>query len=394
MQLKERDEKCIGRGGDATDIEVVKTQGSHIIAKSGKQYIDFLTGWCVGNIGWHNPYVRDRLKNFDGPEYVNPGFLYEPWVQLAELLAKITPGELAVSYRATGGTEAVEIALQAAMSHTKKTHFISIDNAYHGHSIGAMSIGENMFQAHYTNLLPHCHRLKTPLDDYAVLALEKLLKNNPVAAFIMEPIICNLGVEIPTQSFMKNAAELCKKYGALFIMDEVACGFYRTGKLFASEHFDIQPDILCMAKGITGGYGALGATIMTKEVAQSMDFDFSFYSTFGWHPIATEAALANLHFMLENKDNIEKNIHAMHDYFVTRLSAMQFKSPAKIYAIGLAIGITFDDARYARKVVVAAREAGVIVSTASRGSVVFFPAITIDKDTAKAGLDIIESILN
>lgn len=124
MNLIDRDKKFLARDCPAHPIDVVKTQGSFIVDRSGKKYIDFLTGWCVGNMGWRNADIRKRLQEFNDPEYVNPGFLYQPWVELAELLAKITPGNLQVCFRATGGTEAVEIALQAAMAHTKRDHLL------------------------------------------------------------------------------------------------------------------------------------------------------------------------------------------------------------------------------------------------------------------------------
>lgn len=394
MNLINKDKKYLARDYPAIPIDVVKTEGSFIFDRAGKKYIDFVMGWCVGNSGWGNPEIRNHLKNFTGPEYVNPGFLYEPWVTLAELLAKITPKNLQVSFRATGGTEAVEIALQAAMSHTKRAAFIFIEGAYHGHSLGAMSVGDNYFRQHYSNLLSHCYALKPPLDDQAIAQLENLLKNNEIAALIMEPIICNLGVVIPTENFMQRANQLCKHYGALLIMDEVATGFGRTGKLFASDYFDIEPDILCMAKGMTGGYGALGATITTEAVAKSMRFDFSFYSTFGWHPFATEAAIANIHFILNNKTTLEKNTNFLSDYFVARLQAMPFQSPFSIRAKGLAIAIEFEKLDYAGKIASAARENGVLLSTLNNNMITFFPALTLDFETAKVGLDKISETIS
>lgn len=392
MNLINQDKKYLARDSAVDAIEVVKTEGPFIFDKSGKKYIDFITGWCVGNVGWGNSAIRQRIKNFTGPEYVNPGFLYQPWVELAELLSDITPTKLQVCFRATGGTEAVEIALQAAMAHTKRSEFISIEGAYHGHSIAALSVGASQFRKWYSNLLPHCHKLKAPLDNNAIPQLELILKDEKIAALIMEPIICNLGVVIPSNEFMKQADILCKKYGTLLIMDEVATGFGRTGKLFASEHFDIEPDILCMGKGLTGGYGALGATITTEAVAKSMEFDFSFYSTFGWHPIATEAAIANIQYILKNQKIIEKNTDEMSDYFITRLKAMDFPCSFSIRAKGLAIAIQFERADCAEKIVLSAKEKGVLLSTLGNKIITLFPALTIDHETAKQGLDIIESV--
>ena len=392
MKVKEKDKKFLARDLPAEDLEIVKSDGNFLFDSKGNKYIDFLMGWCVGNIGWGNKEIKKRISQYKGPDYVNPAYLYKPWAELAELLAEITPGKLQKSFRATGGTEAVEIALQVAMSHTKRHKFISIEGSYHGHSIGAMSVGSSDFRSRYKNLLPGCHKIKPPLDNKAADKLEELLKQSDIAALIMEPIICNLGVEIPTKEFMSRAQALCKKYGALLIMDEVAIGFGRTGKLFASEHFEIEPDIMCLAKGITGGYGSLGTTIATEEVAKSMEYEFSFYSTYGWHPLSTEVAITNIKYLVKNKECLEKNTNEMSKYFVERLSQMKFKYPVKIRAKGLAIGVEFEHAGYAQKITAKAQKNGLLFSPLNNKMFTIFPALNIDKNVAKKGLDILEGL--
>ena len=279
------------------------------------------------------------------------------------------------------------------MCATKRSQFVSLEGAYHGHSIAAMSVGSSNYRKHFSNLLPNCHKLQAPLDTNAADQLEIILKNNEIAALIMEPIVCNLGVEIPTQTFMQRADNLCKQYGALLIMDEVMTGFMRTGKMFASEHFDIAPDIICMAKGITGGYGALGATIVTDKIAKSLHKHFGFYSTFGWHPIAVEAATANIAYILAHQAALEKNIAELSTYFVERLTAMPFQCGFKIRAKGLAMALVFDDPLYAEKIVSEARKNGVILSTIDAGVIALFPALTLDKAIAQQGLDRIANAL-
>ncbi|TAK96978.1 aspartate aminotransferase family protein [Patescibacteria group bacterium] len=390
MNTAHKDKRYVGRDLPAMLLNITGSEGNYLIAADGKRYLDFMMGWCVGNIGWGNKEVKKRLRNYKGPDYVNPGYLYAPWAELAELLSKITPGKLSKSFRATGGTEAVEIALQAAMSHTKRHKFISIEGSYHGHSIGAMSVGASYFRDWYKNLLFHCHKIKPPLDAEAAAKVEKLLAKGDIAALIMEPVICNLGVLIPEKEFMRRVQQACKKYGTLLVMDEVATGFGRTGKLFASEYYKLQPDIMCLAKGITGGYGGLGATIMTEKVAKSMEFDFSFYSTFGWHPLAVEAATANIKFLLKNKNKILRNTLRMEKYFVDRLKKMHFRYPAEIRIKGLAIGVEFKDPNYAAEITEKCMHSGLLFSTLGSNTFTLFPTLTIDKKTAKAGLDILE----
>src|SRR5260221_13304397 len=169
MAIYDDDIKYIGRDISPDHLEVVKTEGDYIFDKEGNKFLDFEMGWCIGNIGWSREEVTKAIKNFTNvPNYVIPGipgYMYEPWVELAKILSDITPGNLTKCFRATGGTEAVEIALQAAMSHTKRTKFISIEGAYHGHSIGALSVGSSYWRERYPNLLEGCYKINPPLNE-------------------------------------------------------------------------------------------------------------------------------------------------------------------------------------------------------------------------------------
>ncbi len=395
MNTRQKDKRYLGRDADPRNLEVAHAQGNYIVDPKRRKYIDFYMGWCVGNVGWGIKEILNEIKRFNGPDYVSPTYLYKPWAEFAELLAKITPGKLNKSFRATGGTEAVEIALQAAMAHTKRHKFVSIEGSYHGHSIGAMSVGMSDFRKWYKNLLPNCYKIKSPLNKASALKVEKILSKRDVAAFIAEPIICNLAVEIPTKEFFDIIKKACKKYGTLFIADEVASGFGRTGKMFASEHNNIQPDIMCLAKGLTGGFGALGATIMTDEVAKSMEFSFSFYSTFGWHPLNVHAAIANMKYLIKHKSEFLRNSNILSKYFKQRLERMNFKFPAEIRIQGLAIGIQFpqNSKGYSDSIIKKALRKGLLIAEASANNIVIFPAINISPRVAKQGLDILESCL-
>lgn len=391
MTTKTKDSKYIARDMAATPIEVTGTDGNYLYSSDGKKYIDFVMGWCVGNIGWSNKKIIEKICKFKGPHYVTPDMLYKPWADLAEKLVSLTPKKLTKCFRATGGTEAVEIAMQAAMSHTKRTKFISIKDSYHGHSIGAMSIGNDDFRKWYTNLLPNCHKISPPLDKDTARQVVDLLKKGDVAAYISEPIICNLGVEIPTQEYYDIVYKACKKYKTLFIMDEVATGFGRTGKLFAYQHYGLEPDIMCFAKGISGGYGSLGATITTDEVAKSMAFEFSFYSTYGWHPLSVEATLANLDYWQKNKTKLLQNVNTISAVFEKKLQAISFPVKTKISIKGLAIGLKFDKKGYSYTLSDNCLKNGLIVSPFDDYTVVMFPSLNIDDKTAQIGLKILEN---
>ena len=390
MNVIKEDKEYLARDVPALPLEITNAKDSYLFSKN-KKYIDFLMGWCVGNIGWNNKKINSKLKKFNGPNYVSPHYLYKSWSKLAKTLAEITPRKLKKSFRATGGTEAVEIALQSAMSFTKRNQFISVEGSYHGHSIGAMSVGSSDFRTRYNNLLSNCHKVKLPLDADAGRRVEKILKTEKIAAFISEPIICNLGVVIPDKEFFEIVSDACKKYGTVFIMDEVATGFGRTGKLFASEHYSLKPDIITLGKGLTGGYGGLGATVVTNEIAKSMEWDFSVYSTFGWMPLSVEGAIENINYILKNK--LWKKSQVMGKYFEERLAKMKFKYPSEIRTKGLAIGLEFKKGDYALDIMDRAMKKGLLFSNLGSTILTLFPALNIDKKTAKRGLDIFSKSL-
>lgn len=388
MDMSERDRRYVARAEPPDGVQVARSEDSFVFDHHGKKYIDFTAGWCVGNLGWANDEIREAVRAFDGPAYVHPDHLYRPWAELAEALAEITPGELTKSYRATGGSEAVEIALQVAMAATGRAGFVCLKDCYHGNTLGGQSLAGD--RETYPNLLGHCHHVEPPLDDRAAERVERLLKGGQVAAFIMEPVVCNLGVVIPSKEFMTRVRGACREHGTLFVMDEVATGFGRTGRVFACEHFDVDPDVLCLAKAITGGYAPMGATVVTDEVAKAAGVGF--YSTYGWHPLSVAAALANLKYWGKHTDRILTNVADQEDYFRTRLSQMKFAEPGSVRVIGLAIGVEFgQDSDYAAKLGDRCRETGLLVSAEEDNLLTLFPALTIDREVARQGLDILEA---
>jgi len=314
-------------------IEVVGADGHYLKLKGGKKVLDFVMGWNVGNVGWNNKYVDKRMKRFKGPCYVLPQFVYKPWTELAKKLAEITPGNLKKSFRATGGTEAVEIALQMARIHTHRKKFLSFETSCHGHSIGCMSVGGSSFKEQFSPLLFGCDKITPGNWELEAKRAKKMLSTGQYAAFISEPIICNYKCTVPPKFFFEEIKDACRDSGTLLIMDEVATGFGRTGKMFGCEHYKIKPDIMTMAKGITSGHAGLGATIATKKVAKAMEFEFSTYSTFGWMPLAVEAALANIEYI--EKKNLVKNAEKMGNYFFEKLEDLPVPSQGKGLAIAL-----------------------------------------------------------
>ncbi len=392
MKTLEVDQKYIGRDTEPDEIEIGNQTGSYVYTTRKKKYVDFVMGWCVGNFGWNNEYIKKRVQNFSGPDYVTPHQLYKPWVEYARKLEGMAPRKLKKSFRSTGGTESVEIALQAAMSFTERQKFISLEDAYHGDSIGARSIGSPEYGKWFKNPFS-AYRIKPPLNEKAAERMAQRLKKRDIAALIMEPVICNRGAMVPAQEFFDIVQEACVRYGTVLIIDEVATGFGRTGKLFACEHFHLQPDVLCLGKAITGGFAPMGAVLMSEKVSQAMQYESSYYSTYGWHPRSVEAALATLSYYAENQDFLETNTKEMGHYIVDQMSRMNFKEEPRFSYLGLAIGVNFEDEDYGQHIVENAKDNGLLLSEGEQGFTMF-PALNIDRATVDEGLEILRRSLN
>lgn len=387
MKIETIDKKYLARASEPEKFEVKRQSGNYIYSPKGKKYVDLTMGWCVGNFGWNNREIKTRVQNFDGPDYVSPQHLYKPWAELAHRLEKIAPGKLKKSFRSTGGTESVELALQAAIRFTERSKIVSLKDAYHGNSLAALGVGGPDLGDWYRNPFS-AYRIKAPLNERSAERVEKRLKKKDVAAVIMEPIICNRGVMIPDENFMTHLQSSCKQHGTLLIIDEVATGFWRTGKLFGTEHFDIEPDLLCLGKAITGGFAPMGAMLATNEVAEALSKEDSYYSTYGWHPRSVEAALATLDYIERNEEFLRTNIREMGNELAEQLSTLKFESQPTIRLKGLAIGVGFEDDGYGEKIVDRCKSKGLLISNGENGFSLF-PALNIDRKTINEAIDIL-----
>jgi adenosylmethionine-8-amino-7-oxononanoate aminotransferase len=376
----------LAREGDAEGVAIVRSQDGYLIGPRGKRFIDFTSGWCVGNFGWADRSIRAALRNFKGPTYVYPSYRYDAWDELAALLGDLAPGNLTHCFRATGGSEAVDLALQTAMVHTGRRKFISLEDSYHGNTIGGLSVGSGDRRT-LPNLLNNCYRIKPPLTRRSADRVETLLKRRDVAPLIMEPISINLGVLIPEKGFIERVDKLCRRYGTLFIADEVATGFGRTGKLFAIEHYNLQPDIMCLAKAITGGHSPMGAMLTTAAVGRSMEEKGSFYSTYGWHPLSVAAALATLRPLRERRESFLEYVNSLSRLFASHLASIAFRTTPKIRVKGMAIALEFDSEPEASRIVERAAKKGLLL-TAEGATVLLLPPLTLTKNVAEKGLSI------
>jgi adenosylmethionine-8-amino-7-oxononanoate aminotransferase len=386
------EKKYLAWSNEPENIVLTDSAGSILKDTEGKEYIDFIMGWCVGNFGWGNSDILAAIKEFSGPAYIYPSFQYKGWAELSELLADMAPGNLTKCFRATGGTDTIETALKIAMIYTGRKQFVSVDECYHGNSIGALSIGSSYNSDVYSNLLPGCMKITRPLDKSAIREVEKRLEEENVAAFIMEPVLTHPGIHIPSAEFVRAVRDLCDKYGTLLVFDEVGVGFGRTGKTFACEHFNVQPDVLCLAKALSGGYAAIGTAITTEEIANAVQDEIHSYPTYGWHPLSTQVALTSLKHFAAYREELFRNVENLSALFDLRFQKMKFIEPVKVNMIGMAIGVDVGSPTYAKKIAARCLEKGLLIEY-NESNLMMFPALNMSLEVANKGLDILEQCI-
>ena len=264
-------------------------------------------GGDYGAVEWHrNPVVVSAVQNQLAKQPLHSQELLDPLrAMLAKTLAALTPGKLKYSFFCNSGTESVEAALKLAKAYQSprgKFTFIATSGAFHGKSLGALSAtAKSTFRKPFMPLLPGFRHVPFGNIEAMRTALNECKKTgDDVAAVILEPIQGEGGVILPPPGYLTAVRKLCDEFGALMILDEVQTGMGRTGKMFACEHENVQPDILCLAKALGGGVMPIGATIATEEVFSVLfDNPFLHTTTFGGNPLACAAALATINVLLE-----------------------------------------------------------------------------------------------
>jgi ornithine--oxo-acid transaminase len=273
-----------------------RAQGAYLWDDEGNRFLDLLGGFGMFNVGRNNPRVRDALVEtleLDLPGSVQLGASPLPPL-LAEELLRRTPPRLGRVLFTSTGTEAVEAALKLGRAATRRKRVLSAEHGFHGLTLGSLSANGNAeFSDRFGPLLPGFG--KVPFGDLE--ALESELRREDVALFLVEPVQ-GKGVNLPPAGYLEGAQELCRRYGTLFCVDEVQTGFGRTGKLFAFEHWGLEPDLVPVSKSLSGGYVPVGALLMSKwvheRVFDSMENAFSHGSTFAPNELAMAAGLATL----------------------------------------------------------------------------------------------------
>jgi ornithine--oxo-acid transaminase len=271
--------------------------GAHLIDADGNRFLDMLGGFGLYNVGRSNPRVREALV--EGLELQLPGRVAlgvtHPAGLLAEELLRRAPRSLARVLFTSSGTESNEAAIKLGRAATGRSRVVSVVNGFHGLTLGALSAnGADAFTARFQPLLPGFSRV--PFNDLD--ALEAELRGEDVALFVTEPIVGH-GVVLPEPGYLEGAQALCRRYGTLFCVDEVATGFGRTGRMFACEHWGLEPDVMTLSKAMSGGYVPVGACLMSRKVYEavfdSMEHALSHGSTFAPNDLGVIAGLATLH---------------------------------------------------------------------------------------------------
>ncbi|MGD1876653.1 MAG: aspartate aminotransferase family protein [Kiloniellaceae bacterium] len=324
------------------DVNFARGEGPHLYDIAGRRYLDLLSGFGVFALGRNHPAIAAALRQVLDAQL--PGLVQLDVSLLAGVLAEKLlarmPGLERVFF-CNSGTEAVEAAIKFARMATGKPRIVYCDYAYHGLSYGALSLnGTEVFRKGFGPLLPEC--VKVPFNDLP--ALEAALKAGQVAAFIVEPIQ-GKGVYMPDDTYLAEAARLCKRHGALFIADEIQTGLGRTGRFLACEHYGVEPDMVLLAKALSGGYIPVGAVAMKNwifaKLFDRMDRALVHGSTFGKNDMAMAAGIATLEVMDEEK-LIEK-ADATGTALIAELRALAEKHELlkTVRGKGLMIGLEF-----------------------------------------------------
>ncbi|MDR1725326.1 MAG: aminotransferase class III-fold pyridoxal phosphate-dependent enzyme [Bacteroidales bacterium] len=355
-------------------IDVEKAEGIYVWDTSKKEYIDMLAGICVGNIGHRNKAVIDAIKE-QMDKYMHVmvygEFVQSPQYKYAKKLIDLLPKGLDQMFIVNSGSEAIEGAIKAAKLYTKRGEIISFRNSYHGSTTAAISmISDERFRKPFFPLLPDCKYIDFNNED----DLSKITEHT--ACVVSEIFPVGTGVTIPQNDFIQKLRSRCNKTGTMLILDEIQTGFGRTGKLFAFEHYEIVPDLLCIAKSMGGGM-PIGAFIGSDVVMNSLNNHHPLIghaTTFGGHPLSCAAALAVLNVLLS--ENIIEEVEAKGEYLRSNLKHPNIN---KVEGAGLFNSLYLKKPELWKEALVSCFEEGIITGTHlfNSGALSLKPPLTI-----------------
>jgi len=387
---------------EAKDFASLEWEGRGSIMRDllGREYIDCLGGYGIYNTGMCHPTVVEAVRAQVMRMPLSSQELLDPLRgALAELLGELAPGDLQECFFINNGTDAVEGALKLARVHTKRVGFISAVNGFHGKSMGSLSVmGKHTYRRPFEPLLPEIHFV--PFGDSKALEDEfnKLAAvGDDAAALILEPVQGEAGAIVPPPDYLPAARRLCTKYGTLLILDEVQTGFGRTGKIFACEHWNVVPDIMCLGKSIGGGVMPLSAFMGNSEIWKALEENpFIHSSTFGGNPLACAAGIAAIHVMLDEK--LHEQAAEKGQFLMKRLQKLKDRFPkilVDVHGLGLLIGMDFGTDEVGYHVAAGLFKRGVLVAGTliSSRTIRIEPALNITYDQLYVVLEKLEDVL-
>lgn len=396
-------------------FDLGKAEGPYLWDTAGKRYIDFSSGWNTTNLGWNNKEVNAAVvaqaqKNVYAPMWSAD----ETQIAYAKALTDAFPSELDVACRATGGTEANEMALKIARAVTGRKQIISFAHTYHGQSFGTLALGfipayvkqiaplvPEFVQIDYPNAFTEGKSEEEVLSIF-LKELETHLQTEQVAAVFTEPgMITGWGsMLVAPKGYLTAVRELTEKYGTLLVVDEVGTGFSRTGTLFAIDQEQVIPDIVTLAKGISNGAGAIGAVVTKSKLVEKYIDAFKPTSTFGWTPLMCAAALATL--QIHQRDEIWKEAKRKEKLVKDLLQKELAGSPNMKHLRGSGLEIAFDlsidnktgegDSELSTNIVKEAFAQGLHLADAG-DCVQLMPPLTIPDDVLEEGIQILVAVI-
>ena len=334
------------------DRHYTRAEGCYVYDAQGQRYLDFLCGYRVLNLGHSHPVVRRALAEAGAQDW--PNLLQmdvSPFAAaLAAELVKRAPPGLEVVRFGSSGSEAVEMAMKFARRATGRRRLLAAENGYHGLTYGPLSLSGQpaLWQDGFRPCVPECELV--PFDDLD--ALERALGSRDVAAFIVEPIQGEAGMVVPRDEYLPRAQELCRAHGTLFVLDEVQTGLGRTGRFLAAEHWNLEPDMICLAKALSGGFVPVSATLLRRPIFLRVFDDIEHcaiqFSTFEGNNLAMIAGLATLR-VLDDEQLID-NAARMGAILMERLRELQRRHECmtEVRGKGLFIGVKLGPPRQLR----------------------------------------------
>lgn len=348
------------------DIVLVKGENARVWDERGKEYVDCVAGHGVANWGHGNEKIIAAIHEQAQKLITCSNLFYnDTRALLLEKLVNITPDNLQRAFLCNSGTESVEAAIKFARYSTKKTEFICVVRGFHGRTMGALSATFNpKYREDFQPLLPGFHHV--PFNDFEKLR-EKVNANT--AGIILEIVQGEGGVHVGKKEYFMKVRDLCDERRILLIVDEVQTGFCRTGKMFACNHFNLEPDLLCLAKSMAGGL-PMGAILCSDKI----ELDASKHgSTFGGNPLSCAAAIAAIDYMLEHK--LDQQAKEKGQYFISQVKSHNLYKVKELRHLGLMIGIELGEE--VKPYIFELMNAGVLVLPAGSTVIRLLPPLTI-----------------